>query len=133
MGLGAGGATLGAMLAAPLLAAIALAVPPVQLAARDDGRVVRVAPGTPVVLTLASNPSTGYRWRLLAGLDRRVVRLVSHRYLAPAKPGVVGAPGKEVWRFRAVGRGRVALRLDYVRSWQPGRPARRFRVELRVS
>ncbi len=126
------GATLASMLAAPFLAALALAAPPVQLRAADNGRIVRLAPGTPVVVSLASNPSTGFRWKLLAALDGRVVRLVSHRYVAPTSR-LVGAPGTEVWRFRAVGRGRVTLRLGYLRSWQPTHLERSFRVQLRVS
>jgi inhibitor of cysteine peptidase len=132
MGGGPPARMLGAMLAVPLLAAAALGAPPVSLVTGDNGRIVRAAPAARIVVTLPANPSTGFRWKLLAPLDRRILALVSHRYVAP-KTAVVGAPGKEVWRFRAVGKGRFALRLGYLRSWDPTNVERRFRVDFRVS
>lgn len=119
------------MILVPLLAAAALAPAPVQLGAADTGRAVTLSRATPVVVTLVSNPSTGFRWKLLVPLDKRVVKLVSHRYVAPAST-LVGASGHEVWRFRTVGRGTAALRLGYVRPWAPADVERRFGVVFRV-
>jgi inhibitor of cysteine peptidase len=121
------------MLAVPLLAAAALAAPPVTLTAADNGRVVRLARATPVVLRLVENPSTGYRWKLLTPLDARVVKLVAHRFQAPRSGSPPGAPGVSVWRFTSVGRGRTALRLGYLRSWEPRNIVKRFHVDFRVS
>lgn len=119
------------MLVAPLLAAVAVAGPPVHLTIADSGGLIRVPRATRVVVTLPSNASTGFRWKLLAPLDRRIVRLVGHRYVASSS-GLVGAPGKEIWRFRTVGAGSAVLRLGYLRSWEPQHLERRFRVTLRV-
>jgi predicted secreted protein len=122
------------VLLVPVLAAAALVAPPVTLTAADNGGVVRLARGAPVVvLKLAENPSTGYRWKLLAPLDSRVVKLVSHRYRPPPKGSLVGAPGVSVWRFKAVGSGRTVLRLGYLRSWQPRTVVKRYRITFRVS
>ena len=46
---------------------------------------------------------------------------------------LVGAAGTEIWRFRAVGKGKLTLRLGYFRSFAPAQVARRFRVDFRVS
>ena len=92
--------------------------------------VITLPPGETTVVTLASNPSTGYRWKLLA-TDARVVRLVSHRYVPPkvARPG---AGGKELWRFVARAHGTVTLVFGYLRPWLPKEVARRFRVVIKV-
>jgi inhibitor of cysteine peptidase len=132
MGGGPPRTTVTAMIVAPLLAAAALGASPVMLTKADNGRVVRLARATPVVVTLPSNPSTGFRWKLLVPLDRRVLRLVSSRYVAP-KSGLVGAAGTQVWRFRTVGVGRFTLRLGYLRAWDPTNVERRFRIAFRVS
>ena len=124
---------LGAMAVACLLVAVALIPAPIRLGARDSGHTVRVAASTPVVVRLAENPSTGFRWKLLAPLDARVLRLVSHRYEAPPKGAPLGAAGVSVWRFSAAGRGTVRLRLGYLRSWEPRKVVRRFRIDVRVS
>ena len=133
MAAGAPRRMLAAMVVAPLLAALALAAPPVALSGADNGRAVRVLPATPVVVRLATNPSTGFRWKLLVPLDARILRLVSHRYQAPPAGSALGAAGLDVWRFVTVGRGRASLRLGYLRPWQPQQVAKRFRVDFRVS
>lgn len=120
------------MLAAPFLAAATLAASPIQLHAADNGRTVRIRPATPVVVTLPSNPSTGFHWKLLQPLDRRVLKLLSHRYVAPSS-NLVGVPGTEIWRFRTVKADVFRLRLGYVRPFAPKLVARLFWVDFRVS
>lgn len=120
------------MLVVSLLAAAALAGAPVQLHAADNGRTVRIRPAVTVVVTLPSNASTGFHWQLVQPLDRRVLKLLSHRYVAPTST-LVGASGTEVWRFRTVKAGAYALRLGYARPSAPRQVERRFRVDFRVS
>jgi predicted secreted protein len=80
---------------------------------------------------LRSDASTGYRWPLAGKPDASVVKLVSHHYVA-AKPGSnPGAACKEIWRFRAVGKGSTRLRLTYVQAGTK-RVGRVFRVKLGV-
>lgn len=97
----------------------------------DNGHTFSVAARTPVVLVLPSNATTGYSWKLSARPSSAVLRLVSHRYVAP-KTTRPGAGGKEVWRFLAVGKGTVRLRLAYVGPGPAGKVGRRFGVRLRV-
>ncbi|HXR12520.1 MAG TPA: protease inhibitor I42 family protein [Gaiellaceae bacterium] len=101
------------------------------LGMHDNGRTLTAAPGTAIVVTLPSNPSTGYEWKLIAS-DGRVVRLVSQRYLPPAKQ-IPGAGGRETLRFVAKARGVVTLVLGYLRPWQPKHVVQRFRVTLHVT
>ena len=120
------------MVIASLLSAAALAGGPVNLTIANNGHAVTVRPATPVVVTLPSNASTGFQWKILKPLDKALLRLVSHEYVG-AKSKLVGAPGTEVWRFRTVGAGSFTLRLGYLRPWQPSDVETRFTVHFRVS
>jgi len=104
---------------------------PLMLDIHANGETIGIHRGTTVIVTLASNPSTGYSWKLDAG-GGRVVRLVSHRYVPPAKQ-VPGAGGREVWRFVASTRGATKLALGYLRPWAPKHVVRWFRVTFRVT
>ncbi|HZS30831.1 MAG TPA: protease inhibitor I42 family protein [Gaiellaceae bacterium] len=113
-----------------MVALIAL-VAVLHLTAAENNKLFTVTPRTPIVVTLPSNASTGYHWKLTVIPAGGIVRSVSHRYVAP-KSNRPGAPGKEIWRFRAAGKGGTVLGLGYVRSWQAHKPARRFVVKIRV-
>jgi inhibitor of cysteine peptidase len=104
---------------------------PVALTAADNGSTVSVKPPTAIVVTLASNPSTGYSWKLLSK-SGAVVRLVSHRYVPP-KVSRPGAGGHEVWTFKAVARGTASIVLGYLRPFQPKQVVQRFRAVIRVT
>ena len=103
-----------------------------HLTAKANNHLFTVEPQTPIVVTLVSNPSTGYRWKYESSAGGgRVVKLLSHRYIAPrnAKPG---AAGKEVWRLRAVGKG--AMDMGFL-EFPPGssmRPDRKIGIAIRV-
>jgi predicted secreted protein len=73
-----------------------------RLTAKDRNGNFDVKPGQEIVVTLASNPSTGYRWKLFTtNGPSGIVTLVAHRYVAPTQSRS-GAPGEEIWRFKAV-------------------------------
>jgi predicted secreted protein len=101
----------------PILAALLL---PAGLRAEDPAaRTVR--PGEVFSLRLASNMTTGFQWSLPEPPDGKVVVLVDHRYVSPARK-LPGAGGAEVWRFRAVARGEATITLQYARSWEKDVP-----------
>ena len=102
-----------------------------HLTAKDNGKSFTVKPQQAIVVTLASNPSTGYHWRYLTSSGGEKVVLLSHSYVA-SNPGLPGAPGKEIWRFRAIARGDAGIQMRYIRTAQPQKPARRFGVTIRV-
>ena len=80
-------------------------------------------PGS-LIVTLASNPTTGYQWGEIpvmttAGKDP-VMSQQSHNFVAPEKNEVVGAPGKDVWVFDSLRTGSTAINFGYGRSWEGG-------------
>ena len=100
----------------------------------DSGRTLQLRPGDVVKLNLAENPSTGYGWRFRKRPNRRVLRLVSSRFVAdPVPPGTVGGGGKHEWVFRARVRGRTSFRLWLTPPGQSDMPTRRFGLRVRVS
>lgn len=99
----------------------------------DPAAVIRVEPGDLFDVVLESNATTGYSWRLARPLDAVSLQLVESRYEAPDS-GLVGAAGRERWRFRALAPGRTEIALEYVRPWEAGLPPARtatFEVEIR--
>ena len=126
---GAWAAVLAAMLLA-LVAGPAMAQGPVQVLVVEKGQVFKI--------TLAANHTTGYRWVLAALPPAKVVKLVNNTYEpagAKDKDGkpLLGAGGREVWTFQAVGRGTAFISLHYVRPWEKDKPPAKSRsLEVRV-
>ena len=95
-----------------------------------------VAVGDQFSVTLDSNATTGFRWQLAAPLDESVVKLAASQYLAPTPSGgapLVGAGGREIWTFQAIGAGKTTFSLQYTRPWETDvAPARVQNVEVAV-
>jgi predicted secreted protein len=83
----------------------------------DPNISIHVAQGREFALRLESNASTGYSWELARPLDDARLALVGSRYVQ-GQSSLVGAPGSELWTFRAVARGQTTIDLEYVRSWE---------------
>lgn len=112
-----------------------LAAEPPPRQARPGLRIITVPKGKVFKVTLPSNPSTGYQWALASMPDSKVVQLLGNRYLPPTKEKPpMGAPGRTVWSFKAVGPGKETIVLHYLRSWEKDKPpikVRKVAVEVR--
>lgn len=82
---------------------------------------IEVAVGSDFSITLASNPTTGYRWELAEPLDETLIKLVDSEYKAP-RTKLAGAGGREVWTFKGIGQGHGVIELKYVRPWEKDAP-----------
>ncbi len=81
---------------------------------QQDGRTLVLRVGDLIVLQLAENPASGYRWALGA-LDDSLVALESASYSGEdARPG---SGGFTTWKLRARAAGRTQLRLKHWRHW----------------
>jgi inhibitor of cysteine peptidase len=83
----------------------------VRLGATASGSRVALVRGDRLQITLASNPSTGYSWRVLTA-SRSVLKMTASTYKGAA--GRPGAGGAQTLTFRVVGRGTTRLTLVYV-------------------
>lgn len=90
--------------------------------------------GEPFSISLDSNATTGYQWKLSSPLDATVIKLESSVYQDPQSDRkIVGAGGKELWTFIPVGQGETLIRMEYIRPWETGStPARAHEVKVVV-
>lgn len=89
--------------------------------------------GQTVVLTLPSNPTTGYRWRVQNPAAQVLRSLGPEVYSNPEEAGLVGSAGQSTWRFQAQATGEGHLLLVYQQPWAPEvRPVQTFECILKV-
>jgi inhibitor of cysteine peptidase len=85
--------------------------------------LIQARVGEEFVITLQSNPSTGYRWMLADSLDAGLLRLAGRTYV-PDQPVMPGSGGHEQFTFVGVAPGETTLRLRYSRHVQRSAPRR---------
>lgn len=90
---------------------------------RDQGapnqrREVTLRPGAQLVVTLGSNPTTGYRWtEQAANTAPDVLKQLEHAFVGPEQP-IPGAGGQQRWVFQALQPGSAELTMSYGRAWE---------------
>ncbi len=115
---------LGAAGPAPAVQKKATRHQPIQTLVVEKGRIFSI--------TLASNPTTGYGWKLAGKPNPKVVKFLGQGY-KPSDLKRLGAGGREVWSFKAVGSGRAVISLHYLRSWEKDKkPAHSRLIEVDV-
>lgn len=76
--------------------------------------------GETVAIELPANPSTGYSWTYELS-EKDILKEDSSGYIpAPGKDDGIGRGGKQVWIFRAINPGSVAITFTYQRPWEAG-------------
>ncbi len=101
----------------------------------DDGGQIELELGKLLVVTLESNPSTGYRWELLENSES-ILKQFGQAEFRPSETGdppMVGAGGWEIFRFKAVSAGQMTLELVYHRSWEDAEPLKAFSIQVIVN
>jgi inhibitor of cysteine peptidase len=96
--------------------------------ANHTSRELAVEAGDLLMVTLCSNPTTGFSWSETANIsDTSILEQVSHEYIPPqsGQSSQVGASGKEVWVFRALKEdlNPNTIYMEYSRPWQGGEQA----------
>lgn len=76
--------------------------------------------GETVAIELPANPSTGYSWTYEFNKEDILQEDSSGYIPTPGKDEEVGRGGKQVWIFRAVNPGSVAVTFTYQRPWEAG-------------
>ena len=78
--------------------------------------LLEIDQGEVIMVTLPENPSTGYQWQLAKPIT---LLKTEETYLAgEAKAGMVGVPGKKIFKFTAEKLGQDEIHLVYVRPWE---------------
>ena len=107
----------------------------VILSAKDDGGQIEVDAGQALVLTLESNPTTGFRWEVVE-MEDAVLRPkgeAEFKLASELDSPPPGTGGVEIFRFEAVNAGETLLELVYHRPWEEGvEPLETFSVRVIV-
>jgi len=100
---------------------------------KNVSREIDVWPSYIVTVYLCSNPSTGFRWSESAVIsDQSVIKQTWHEFIAPEEP-IPGAPGKEMWTFKATQKGTSTIKMEYRRPGEDGeKPESTFTLTVTV-
>ncbi len=103
----------------------------VRLDDSDNGRELEVRTGQEIIVSLESNPTTGYTWEI-SNIEDGIMEQVG-KTVFESSTDLVGSGGIQVFRFKACGTGEVVLDLVYHRSWEKEvKPARTFSLKITV-
>lgn len=86
-----------------------------------SGKQVELSVGQTLVVTLASNITTGYSWSLTDNSDSSVLSEIGNEYIAP-QTTLMGAGGEEKWTFKALEKGTSIISMEYSRPWEKDTP-----------
>ena len=101
----------------------------IRLTEGNNGCLAELGVGQVLVISLESNPSTGYLWEV-ADINTKVLHQVGKTEFKQTSP-LLGAPEKQILRFKPVGAGQSTLKLVYHRSWEKGvEPAKEFSIQV---
>ncbi|MCD5995140.1 protease inhibitor I42 family protein [Pseudomonas sp. CDFA 602] len=74
--------------------------------------------GQTLILTLPSNPTTGFRW-LTQNPAQGILRSLGPEVYATEGKEVIGSGGQSVWRYKAADKGTGHLMMVYQQPWAP--------------
>ncbi len=84
----------------------------------DNGNEIEVKKGQSLVISLDSNPTTGYTWELVEQPDGQILQQVGEELEFKPEADRIGAGGTQTIRFDVVGVGQTALKIVYHRPWE---------------
>jgi inhibitor of cysteine peptidase len=116
-----------------LLLAGCASAPPSSVVLNDDANCpLSLQRGQTLILTLPSNPTTGYRWTLRDVSAEQLKSLGPEVFSSPQNE-VIGGDGASTWRFEAADSGSGRLYLTYQRPWETDtEPAGLFDCRIEV-
>jgi len=95
---------------------------------------LQLSTGQNLILTLPSNPTTGYRWAIQDSAGGVLRKVSPEVYSNPEDSGLVGNAGQSTWRFQAFTSGTGRLLLTYQQPWAPEvAPVKAFDCAIKVN
>jgi inhibitor of cysteine peptidase len=108
------------------------AAEPVILTGAHNGKTIVLDKGASLIISLESNPSTGYVWQV-GNNDNAILKLVGQPAFHPGPHHLIGEPGHLSFTFEAIATGSDSIELRYLRPWEKGvAPAKTFGVIVMV-
>lgn len=101
-----------------LMLAACASTPPSSVSINEDRQCpLALHSGQTLILSLPSNPATGYRWHLQEASAEQLKSLGPEVFSTP-KSDLIGGDGISTWRFEAANPGSGRLLLTYQRPWE---------------
>ena len=105
-----------------------------SLTEKDDGKTVTVTEGQNLVVKLQSNPTTGYRWKVVS-TDRTFGYPSDERFLR--NTDAVGSGGLQRFSWKTKSPlsmvGEHSVKMEYKRSWETNAsPAKTFSFKVKI-
>jgi len=98
----------------------------------DRDRQIDMTVGQVLIVSLPSNPTTGFQWEVVE-IDGAVLQLGEAADYEASQPELAGSGGVETFYFEAKSDGQITLKLIYHRSWEEGvDPVDEFSVSVVV-
>ena len=106
----------------------------IKLGIDANNSQVEMEKGQTLIITLDSNPSTGFSWERAATEDEALQQVGEVEFRqGPQNKDMVGVGGQQILRFKAEKAGQTALELVYHRPWETeAKPAETFVVQVLV-
>ncbi|QKE62694.1 protease inhibitor I42 family protein [Aquipseudomonas campi] len=79
---------------------------------------MELSTGQTLVISLPSNPTTGFRWVVADAAPGVLRSLGPEVYTTPEDAGLVGSAGQSTWRYQAQQSGNGRLLMHYQRPWE---------------
>jgi inhibitor of cysteine peptidase len=120
-------------LASLLVLAGCASAPPSSVALNNDTDCpLTLQQGQMLILSLPSNPTSGYRWNMREVSTEQLKSLGPEVFSSP-KTDLIGGDGLSTWRFEAAEAGSGRLYLAYQRPWETdAEPAGLFDCRIEV-
>lgn len=87
-----------------------------MISVNKDTDEVTMKVGETCEIEFVTNASTGFWWQWTNKPINSIVDSVGERYVNNAPKGMVGAPSKRYWKFKAVKKGTQTLTFVYARA-----------------
>lgn len=82
----------------------------------NDSTVKQVSVNQQFQISLTSNPSTGYNWKV--SYDPKYLKLVNQKYVSPTNNrNICGAAGTQTYTFKTIKPGQTNITFNYMRPW----------------
>ena len=103
----------------------------VEIDGSANGQQVTIINGQVLIVSLASNPSTGFIWEV-SEVDGAVLQQLGIPRFEAGTTGL-GAEGVQIFEFRSINSGQTELNMVYIRAFEEDpEPANTFSVNINV-
>lgn len=86
---------------------------------------LKVKQGQEIIVTLETNPSTGYKWLIVNQPHFLTLIEPEPGDANPGRKDIIGKPDRISWHYKIQGKGEDNLRYVYQRPWEKNRDATR--------